>query len=338
MPTNRCHILRGALCACPRSVRACARMAGFTLIEVMIVIGIIGILAAVLLGQFGGATESARGAECLTHMRNLANSVQNYAMAHDWYPGAGDVEYIAMSGSDIRYRVHKGFISRYANPDPYSRKGGASSHQSLKTVSTYCEDPEQARFCVTNGAIWMYGAKKMDEYVCPSHKRFINSEGMTGPAWSYVMNPYFGYDYSNGSETTGGPNPYVRYSECKRPDKRLLFAELQWEDYTDIDAHESIKSDPLSINDAVLQCDSDDKSDIIKWTDKKEAIGFNHKVGQKYVAHVCFADGHTERLTLPGSGSAVELIELTKWLCQADDIQYNGRKWDRKHKTSDEKD
>ena len=335
MPTNRCHILRGALFACPRSVRACARTAGFTLIELLIVIGIIGILSGVLISQFGGATESARAAECLTHMRNLANAVQNYCMAHDWYPEAGDVEYMHMgSGNKIRYSVHKGYIARYAVPDPYAHKDGASSHQSLQTVSPYCTEPEQSRFCVTNGAIWAYGARKMEEYVCPSHKRLINSQGLAGPAWSYVMNPYFGYDDSDGSATTGGPNPKVKYGNCKRPDKRLLFAELQWEASTSIEP--KFDPAPTPFLDGVLHCDSDEKSDIVNYSGTKEAIGFNHKAGLKYIAHVCFADGHTEKLAMPGSGSTAELVEMTKFLCQADDIRYSGGRWERVHKTSDE--
>ena len=308
-----------------------SRAAGFTLLELLIVIGIIGILAGVLITQFGGATESARAAECLTHMRNLANAVQNYGMAHNYYPCAGDEEYMTEA---MRYKRHKGYLSRYAQPDPYTRKDGASSHQSLRTVSTYCTEPEQARFCVTNGAIWAYGARKMDEYVCPAHKRFISSQGLSGPAWSYVMNPYFGYDYSDGAEATGSPLPDVRYGSCKRPDKRLLFAELQWEHSTGIEP--TFDTSPGPRLDGVLQCDSDEKSDILKWSGTKEAIGFNHKVGLKYVAHVCFADGHTEKLAMPGSGASAQLVELTKWLCQADDIQFQGGQWKRVHEAAKE--
>lgn len=333
MPMNHCHILRGALSARPRSVRACARTAGFTLIEVLIVIGIIGILAAVLIGQFGGATESARAAECLTHMRNLANSVQNFGMAKDYYPTAGDVEFVDVVGDSVRYKVHKGYISRYSANDPYARNGGASSHQNLDSPSPYNEDPEVRRYCVTNGAIWAYGAKKLNEYVCPAHQRFVNSnktKKLEGPGWSYAMNPYFGYDWSDGSEPTGSPLRPVRYGECKRPDKRLLFAELQWEECKDSKRsdispiYSTSSGTPL---DGVLQYDRSD------WNGADEQIGFNHKMGKKYVAHVCFADGHTERLTMPNTGS---LTELTKWLCDSDDIEFNSGRWERRHKASDE--
>ena len=327
MPMNRHHIMRDAVCACPQAVRACARTAAFTLLELLIVIGIIAVLAAVLISQFGGATESARAAECLAHMRTLANSVQNYCMANNYYPCAGEVEYMT---DDMRYRRHKGYIGRYsASGDPYARRNGAASHQSLQTVSTYCKDDLQSKYCVTNGALWTYGSHNLDEYVCPSHKRATWAANMSGPAWSYVMNPYFGYDYSNGSETTGLPNPDIKYGHCQRPDKRLLFAELQWvEGATGIAP--PLEESPDTKVDGVLQYDRSD------WSGTKEAIGFNHKAGTRYVAHVCFADGHTEKLALAGNGSSAQLIELTKWLCDSDDIELSGGQWRRTHKASDE--
>lgn len=310
-----------------------ARAAGFTLIELLIVIGIIGILAAVLVGQFGGATESARAAECLTHMRNLANAVQNFGMAQNYYPTAGDVEYIDIGNGSERYKEHRGYISRYSASDPYGRSGGASSHQKLDSPSPYVSDLEISRYCVTNGAIWAYGAKKLSEYVCPAHQRFVsNNKDLEGPGWSYVMNSYFGYDWSDGAEATGTPHRPVKYGSCKRPDKRLLFAELQWEDCKGSafgTLNPVLSSTSSTKLDGILQYESSD------WRGDAEAIGFNHKMGKKFVAHVCFADGHTERITMPNSGS---LTELTKWLCDSDDIEFMGNQWRRTHKASDESD
>jgi prepilin-type N-terminal cleavage/methylation domain-containing protein len=49
--------------------------AGFTLIELMIVILVILILAAILVPQFGLAQERARKAKCVSNQRNLETSV-----------------------------------------------------------------------------------------------------------------------------------------------------------------------------------------------------------------------------------------------------------------------
>ena len=53
---------------------------GFTLVEMLVVIGIIGILVGVLVASFSGGTESARNAQCLTNMKNLAGACQSHGM------------------------------------------------------------------------------------------------------------------------------------------------------------------------------------------------------------------------------------------------------------------
>ena len=72
----------------------------FTLVELIVVVGIICILAAILIASFGGGTESARNALCLTNMRNLAAACQTYGMAHGYYPAAGSFEKIGTDESD----------------------------------------------------------------------------------------------------------------------------------------------------------------------------------------------------------------------------------------------
>ena len=47
----------------------------FTLVELLIVVGIIGILGGVMLATFSGSTESAMATKCLNNMRSLCNAV-----------------------------------------------------------------------------------------------------------------------------------------------------------------------------------------------------------------------------------------------------------------------
>ena len=60
---------------------------GFTLVELLVVIVIIGMLVALLLPAIGAARESARRAACMNNQRNLGNALIQYATNKDKFPG-----------------------------------------------------------------------------------------------------------------------------------------------------------------------------------------------------------------------------------------------------------
>ena len=59
---------------------------GFTLVELLIVIAIIGTLTVVVLGQVTSVRESARIAKAESELRSLANSIEVYKSNHGTYP------------------------------------------------------------------------------------------------------------------------------------------------------------------------------------------------------------------------------------------------------------
>ena len=74
---------------------------GFTLAELVVVIGIIAVLAAILLPALGRARESARSAQCANNERNIWHAMEAYATEYEgvlpasadasnvvWKPGA----------------------------------------------------------------------------------------------------------------------------------------------------------------------------------------------------------------------------------------------------------
>ena len=65
---------------------------GFTLIELMIVIAIIGILAAIAIPQFNAYRARSYNASANTDLRNTMTSQEGYFIDHDTYTGAaGDL-------------------------------------------------------------------------------------------------------------------------------------------------------------------------------------------------------------------------------------------------------
>lgn len=81
---------------------------GFTLIEVMVTLFVLGLLLAIALPNFLGAQERARIAATKTNMRNFQNIVEMYAVDFNFYPDSYQV--IATQAPIMKY------IKEFTNP------------------------------------------------------------------------------------------------------------------------------------------------------------------------------------------------------------------------------
>lgn len=310
---------------------------GFSLIELMIVVGIIGILAGVLLVSFSGGTESARSAKCLNNMRNLVQGASAYAAGANInkLPLAGSRAALAFDKGGMVYEEQKGWISWLSMNDEYGMRTKNKNHPrnfvACDNVSAYCEDEKDAMFALTNGTMWLSVNCNREVYVCPAHQLQVAKKG--GKVWwSYVMNSYFGYDPSDGSKApvSVGENGRSPGDTSIRAERRLMFAELPiYGSGTTID--EGGKATGASYPtgsgtecDCVLQFKASqvDVASARKWKGKGETIAFNHKSAKRWCAHVAFADGHTEKLLKPKTGLSIE--QVTELLCCGKDIAFDG--------------
>ena len=64
--------------------------AAFTLVELLVVVLIIGILAAVALPQYGKAVERARASEAFILLKSVHQAAQAYKLEHGTYPDSFD--------------------------------------------------------------------------------------------------------------------------------------------------------------------------------------------------------------------------------------------------------
>jgi len=98
-----------------------SRQRGFTLIEMLTVVAIISVLAAILFPVFGSARERGRQTQCLSNLRQLGLALNMYAHDYDErYPLAGAVgsagaDWVpAMELPNDAFRVESGALFSYA--------------------------------------------------------------------------------------------------------------------------------------------------------------------------------------------------------------------------------
>lgn len=108
--------------------------AGYTLIELVVVVAIIMILAAILLPVFERATKSAESISCLMNLRNIGWAAQIYAGDYDGYfpPALIDTENQSVQNCwDILLQPYLGSSGVYICPADENPTPGPSYTNSL---------------------------------------------------------------------------------------------------------------------------------------------------------------------------------------------------------------
>jgi len=102
---------------------------GFTLIEIMVVVVILGILAATIIPQFMGTTQDAKIGAAKAHIAELESSLERYYVHMDRYPTAEEGLKVLVeppAGDEKKWRgpyINKLRPDPWGNPYQYRRPG-----------------------------------------------------------------------------------------------------------------------------------------------------------------------------------------------------------------------
>ena len=116
-----------------------SKRSGFTLIEVILVVVIIGILAGIAIPRMGGKTEKAKIAAGRSTVQALGMAIQEYEMMNGEYPGSLDALLDESKGGPFMEKKSIP-LDPWGNPFAYAVPGARNTHSFDLSSSGHEED------------------------------------------------------------------------------------------------------------------------------------------------------------------------------------------------------
>jgi len=249
---------------------------GFSLIEILIVVTIIGILMAIIMPAYQGVARRGRSVKCQANLKNLYTASMLYVKNHNRYPNAISRVWLDDDNSIdhvlgwVHWSTDKSWEEVYNN-------------FSLGVTRWSGED---GLFCVTNGSIWSYTGKSIESYSCPEFK-LLDFDDSNPPDKDKI---YRSYVYNRAID-------WVAAANLRRMSSTLMFGEGAQHVLTANNGNHTGEG-----------WENENKWDGCfqpgKYKDRSFSAGRNNETLGHYhkdeTSFIVFCDGHIERLRKTG--------------------------------------
>ena len=285
-------------------IKQAGKRNAFTLLELLVVIVIMAILAAILATKFSQIRENGWATACKGHLRSLHQAALNFANDNGGnFPHAGPFE--TFDPSAQTYSENKGWVN-WTGTGTWPSGPNPCPGVNLQPSTWF---GAAARTSITNGSLWDYIGHDRTAYFCPKFRSLMQGSDV---ARSYVMNFCFGCAAAaNTISLTGYPGEASR---------TLMFADMQnqrqYPGATPAGNMPNVCSawagSSIQGNDGVLEAGSAPSGYVTT-----ESIGFIHPMSGAYYGHAVFMDGQVLAIGLKQqqSGGAVTWSNRTYDAC-----------------------
>ena len=119
---------------------------GFTVVELLVAISIIGMLMALILPAVQHSRESARGAQCRSQLKQLGQALHNFEASHSRFPAGDDFQNFELHSWCTRILPYIDQANLYANYDwtkPWDDSAGNAGVTGTKLPLFVCPSSPQ---------------------------------------------------------------------------------------------------------------------------------------------------------------------------------------------------
>jgi prepilin-type N-terminal cleavage/methylation domain-containing protein len=253
---------------------------GFTLVEMLVVIAIIGILATIVLSSVKQAREAGYTAQCRANLRNLATGIQILAAEGGGIRQAYGYESTNLL-AELPYSEVKGWVNwvpKTSATAPRPTWPTNESQSALMVQPSWTNDFGRGLRGIKDGTLWADGGvTDLSAYICPRFKRKAVC-GKTDAVRSYAMNKRVG----------GGGLQGFNMS------RTMLFAEIP------VPASGVALTAPNGGDPCLdAQGPANTGTDVAPY----ETIGFHHRYAGVACGHVVFVGGNVEVARMSGTNN-----------------------------------